>query len=62
MPEDLIDPPDDDEPWGYDYEGDEIYLGDEVVDVEGVNVPIVKAADFLVSDYSKVDTEEYRHE
>lgn len=57
MPEDWIDPPED-EVWGYDYQDDEIIVGDEIVKIDGEYVPLEKAVDYLAEYGEKVDTEE----
>lgn len=65
MPNDLIDPPDDDLPWGYDFEGDEIWIGDEVYELDSEYVPkepASKAQRWLEKNGNKVNTEEYRNE
>ncbi|MBU7560860.1 hypothetical protein [Weissella cibaria] len=58
MPEDLIDPPDDDLPWETDYKDDPIYVGDEVVQVESWLVRLEDATDFLVWYGQRVNTED----
>ncbi|MGL5301461.1 MAG: hypothetical protein ACRC9Z_10335 [Weissella confusa] len=58
MPDDLIDPPDDERPWGTDYKGDDIVCGDEVVEIDTWYVRLEDAADFLVWYGNPVNTEE----
>ena len=62
MPNDWIDPPDDEAPWGYDFEGDEIYLGDRIVEIDGENVPLEKSEKWIKKNGYKVNTEEINHE
>lgn len=62
MPEDLIDPPNDEEPWGYDFEGDEIVIGDDVVEIDNEYIPLEKAMAYLISYGSAVNTEEYQND
>lgn len=57
MPNDLIDPPNDDEPWGVDYKDDEIWPDDEVVEIDTYFVKLEDAADFIVWYGSVVNTE-----
>lgn len=59
MPNDLIDPPNDEEPWGVDFEGEDIWKGDEVVDVNGEYVPLEKARNYLLIIGLDVNTEEW---
>ncbi|MCT0013876.1 hypothetical protein [Weissella confusa] len=58
MPNDLIDPPNDDEPWGVDYKDAEIWPGDEVVEIDSYLVKVEDAADFVVWYGNIVNTEE----
>ncbi|MFC0089131.1 MULTISPECIES: hypothetical protein [Weissella] len=58
MPNDLIDPPDDEAPWGYDFEGDEIYLGDKIVEIDGEYIPLEKSETWIKKNGYKVNTEE----
>ena len=48
MPNDLIDPPNDDEPWGVDYKDDEIWPGDEVVEIDSYLVKVEDAAALML--------------
>lgn len=58
MPNDLIDPPNDDDPWGVDFEDEPIAFGEPTVEIDGENVPIAKAADYVVAMGNPVNTEE----
>lgn len=47
-----LDPP---EPkvWGYDWQGEEIYVGDEYYDMDGDYVPVDNIEEYLKSTYLK---------
>ena len=48
--------------WGYDFEGDEIVIGDDVVEIDNEYIPLEKAMAYLISYGSAVNTEEYQND